>query len=115
MVEEKNRPLRKRAKTGGRKKGTGNKRSPEMTRAIKFIIRKSLKQIPEGQMFEGDAYDLFCVIYKDLRQDGTVRMEAAGKAIRHERPQLMSSTVQHSGTLTLESLVTEAIKNPPSE
>jgi hypothetical protein len=115
MVVEKNTVPKPKRNKGGRPKGSPNKRSPALTRAVKFMIRKSLKQIPDGDLFEGDAYELFCVIYRDLRQDGTVRMEAAGKAIRHERPQLMSSTVQHTGTLTLESLVTEAIKNPPTE
>jgi hypothetical protein len=113
MVDEKN--SAKRTKFGGRKRGTPNKKSPALTSAIKFIVRKSLKQIPDGQLFEGDSYDFLVVVYKDMRQPFQTRMEAARAAINHERPRLQSSTVQHSGTLTLESLVTEAIKNPPAE
>jgi hypothetical protein len=102
-------------KKRGRPPGSKNKKPPSLKRAIGFIVRRSLKNIPPEFLFEGDAYDLFQVIYKDMRQPGDLRIEAATRVIRHERPMLQSSTVQHSGTLTLESLVTEAIKNPPSE
>jgi hypothetical protein len=115
MVDEKNSDRAGKLRRGGRKLGTPNKKSPAVTKAIKFIVRKSLKQIPDNQLFEGDSYDFLVVIYKDMRQPFQTRMDAARAAINHERPRLQSSTVQHSGTLTLESLVTEAIKNPPSE
>ena len=83
--------------------------------ALRFVAVRGMQDIPDDKLFSGDAYDLFVCMYKDMRNDIEHRKDAAKSAIRHEKPQLMSSTVQHSGTLTLESLVLEAIQKPPSE
>ena len=43
------------------------------------------------------------------------RDDMAKAAANYVHSKLQASTVAHTGTLTLESLVTEAIKNPPAE
>ena len=65
--------------------------------------------------FEGNALAYLMSIYRNPMFDTETRKDAAKAAIPFESSRLMASTVAHSGTLTLESLVTEAIKNPPSE
>ena len=65
--------------------------------------------------FDGNALAYLMSIYRNPMFDTETRKDAAKAAIPFESSRLQSSTVAHSGTLTLESLVTEAIKNPPSE
>ncbi len=98
----------------GRPKGAVSKRH-------KLIVEASHKAelLLRGQgfigTFEGNALAYLMSIYKNPMFDTETRKDAAKAAIPFESSRLQASTVQHSGTLTLESLVIEAIKSPPSE
>jgi hypothetical protein len=103
-----------RKKTGGRQKGTPNKRSKKVLLAE--AAEKARKLLgDDGGIFDGNALAYLMSLYKNPMLDIETRKDAAKAAIPFESSRLMASTVAHSGTLTLESLVTEAIKNPPSE
>jgi hypothetical protein len=80
-------------KTGGRQKGTPNKRSialEEKVRAAAEIIESTL---PEA--FKGDAHALLMTVYKDPLHPMPLRIDAAKAAIAFEKPKL--AAVQHSG------------------
>jgi len=51
-------------------------------------------------IFHGDAHALFVLVYQDTTQPMDVRLEAAGKAIRFEKPALaaveMNATIKRS-------------------
>lgn len=119
MVAKTPKPEQATKRKRGRPKGSRTK-TPKIVRdarrfAQRFVAVKAMQEIPADKLFTGDAYDFFVCMYKDMRNDVEFRKDAAKSAIRHEKPQLQSSTVQHSGTLTLESLVMEAIEKPPCE
>src|SRR5271154_5310385 len=106
------RPLTGRPR--GRPKGAVSQR----TKLIKEAAEKA-ELLLQGQgvigSFEGNALGDLMSVYKNPMFDTETRKDAAKAAIPFESSRLMASTVAHSGTLTLESLVTEAIKNPPQE
>src|SRR5262245_55297861 len=74
-------------KTGGRQKGTKNKR----TLLIEGNTRQSLGRAGEilgEDAFEGDAHALLIQIYKNIRLPLELRLHAAKAAIRFEKPAL---------------------------
>jgi hypothetical protein len=74
-------------KTGGRKKGSKNKRAlllQERTRAL----LDNAKEIIGGDLFEGDAHTFLMLTYKDKSLPHNLRLDAAKAAIRFEKPAL---------------------------
>jgi hypothetical protein len=65
-------------KTGGRQKGTKNKKT----------VLLALAEILGDNAFEGDAHSLLIAVYKDQSQPIELRLEAAKAAIRFEKPAL---------------------------
>jgi hypothetical protein len=70
-------------KTGGRQRGTPNKRTAEVLAAADRAIA-SLRA-----PFEGDGVALLQIIYKDHAQPLNVRMSAAAMAAKFERPTMV--------------------------
>jgi len=105
-----------RKKYGGRVKGVKNKRSKQKLIAEAAEKAQELLGDQEG-IFEGNALAYLMSIYKNPAYDTYVRMDAAKTAINFESPRLAATVVNHSGSVTLESLVMEAIKlaNPSED
>ena len=72
-------------KTGGRKKGSKNKRTLLLEGAGRQI-QNDAKRILGDQTFEGDAHSLLALIYKDNSLPLAIRLDAAKAAIRFEKP-----------------------------
>lgn len=87
----------------GRPRGTPNRRTVEQKAAVARVAELVESQIPEA--FTGDAHAFLMTVYKDPTLDMPVRIDAAGKAIRFEKPML--SAVEAKVAMTLEDL-TEA-------
>lgn len=83
--------MAKGRKTGGRVKGSLNKktkvRSAEMTMAL-----ETLKKKIGNDFFEGDSVDLMTLIYKNHEFPMELRFEAAKAASKFERPVLAANT-----------------------
>jgi hypothetical protein len=73
-------------KTGGRVKGTPNKRTAETKAAIQKVVAQFEATHPTA--FDGDAVALMQLIYRDPSQDISLRLDAAKTAARFERPTL---------------------------
>jgi hypothetical protein len=74
-------------KTGGRQKGSKNKRTllqEERTRAL----LDNAKEIIGGDLFEGDAHAFLMLTYKDKSLPHNLRLDAAKAAVRFEKPAL---------------------------
>jgi hypothetical protein len=84
-------------KTGGRQKGTPNKRTQEREAAVQDAARKLETLIPNA--FEGDSHAFLVSVYKDPAHPIERRLDAAKAAIPYERPRL--STTELNGTLGL--------------
>jgi hypothetical protein len=76
-------------KTGGRKKGTRNKRTVERQETIARVE----ETIPDA--FQGDAHALLVAIYKDPAVDARSRLDAAKAALPYEKARL--ATIAHTG------------------
>jgi hypothetical protein len=81
-------------KTGGRKRGSRNKKTLLLEREGRDVIEKALGQ----NAFDGDAHALLVLVYKNLELPLELRMDAAKAAIRFEKAVL--AAVEHSGQLT---------------
>ena len=79
-------------KPRGRPKGTPNKRTGAIKQAVAKAAERLEAEIPEA--FVGDAHAFLVSIYKDPAHPIELRMEAAGKAIRFEKPALAASQVK---------------------
>jgi hypothetical protein len=101
-------------KTGGRQKGTPNKRSRKFLQS-----REQAAAVLEGVIpnaFKGDAHTYLMAIYKDPTVDQAIRLDAAKAAAPYEKPKLAStefkgdpdSQVQHK-------LQIEFVRSPHSE
>jgi len=71
-------------KTGGRKKGSRNRK----TVLLKESGREALAKALGPDAFDGDAHSLLIAIYKDQSYPIELRLEAAKAAIRFEKPAL---------------------------
>jgi hypothetical protein len=71
-------------KTGGRKKGSRNKK----TVLLEEKGREALAEVLGVDAFDGDAHSLLVAIYKDESRPVELRLEAAKAAIRFEKPAL---------------------------
>ncbi|MCW6510967.1 hypothetical protein [Lichenifustis flavocetrariae] len=75
----------------GRPRGAKNRRTAETEAAALTAAGKIALAVPGA--FEGDAHAFLMLIYKDPSQPLEFRLEAAGKAIRYEKPALASVDV----------------------
>jgi len=85
-------------KTGGRKKGTRNRR----TQAREAVLTDAHQQIERAlgpAAFEGDAHSLLMAIYKDESQPWVLRLDAAKGAIGYEKPKLSAVDANLSGAV----------------
>src|SRR5947209_6565497 len=80
-------------KTGGRKKGTPNKRTAALQQAAVKTAKK-VRAALGAAAFDGDAHALLMTVYRDIDTPLDLRVEAAGKAIPYEKPKLSSVTVK---------------------
>ncbi len=84
-------------KSGGRQKGTPNKRTVEREAAVQDAAEKIGTAIPDA--FDGDSHALLMAVYKDPEQPIDRRIEAAKAAIGYEKPRLQA--IEHGGNVTL--------------
>jgi len=76
-------------KTGGRKKGTPNKRTDKSLQ-----LRQNAAAVLEDLLpnaFKGDAHTFLMAIYKDPTVDQAIRLDAAKAAAPYEKPKLAST------------------------
>ena len=66
-------------------------------------------EIDHPNAFQGDSIDFLRCIYRDPDLDLAVRIDAAGKAARYERPTLAAIAVQQSTHPTTQSDIDAAI------
>jgi hypothetical protein len=71
-------------KTGGRQKGSRNKK----TVLLEEKGQEGLAKVLGPDAFDGDAHSLLITIYKDASHPVELRLEAAKAAIRFEKPAL---------------------------
>jgi len=95
-------------KTGGRVKGTPNKRLPPLAIALQEAREKALQQARDSVAAEQlDAHSLLRTVYLDPEQPIEVRIDAAKAAIGYELPKLNSIDARidavnhHEGTVDL--------------
>jgi hypothetical protein len=99
-------------KTGGRKRGTPNKRTAERERAVAAAARKITAALGDDA-FQGDAHALLMAVYKDPQQPSELRLEAARAAIGYEKPKLAAVETKIDGRVTLEQLVMGSLRQGP--
>ena len=81
-------------KTGGRVKGTPNKRTVETKAAITAAVAAFEGAVPSA--FEGDAVAFMQILYRDPAQPVELRLDAAKVAAKFERPTLSAVAVQQT-------------------
>jgi hypothetical protein len=79
----------------GRKKGSVNKKSAAIKQAVEDAVGKL------ADRFEGDAYALAAVIYKNQALPLSTRMAAMAAAMPYERPRLSQIDMTHRSLNTL--------------
>src|SRR5690349_10837890 len=73
-------------KTGGRVKGTLNKRTAKQKAASRAVIAQFEAAVPSA--FDGDAVSLLQLVYRNPAMPWEIRIDCAKAACRFERPQL---------------------------
>lgn len=96
-------------KTGGRQKGTPNKRTAELDKAREIIIAKYRDTIGRENCFDGDAHAFLICVYQDETLPLELRVNAASKAIYYEKPRLNAIDASISGKITLEALIRDSM------
>jgi hypothetical protein len=79
-------------KTGGRVKGTPNRRTAAVEAAARAVAERFKAEVPTA--FEGDGVAYLQIVYRDPHQPTELRMDAAARAARFERPTLAAIAVQ---------------------
>ena len=74
-------------KTGGRQKGSKNKRTLLQEERTRALIDNA-KEIIGGDLFDGDAHAFLMLTYKDKSLLRNLLVDAAKAAIRFEKPAL---------------------------
>src|SRR5262245_48997543 len=87
--------MAKRHKTGGRQKGSRNKRTQEREAATAAATALIGGTIPDA--FAGDGHALLIATYKNPNLDLHVRLEAAKAALPYEKPRLQAVTLANEG------------------
>jgi hypothetical protein len=82
-------------KTGGRQKGSRNKRTQEREEATAQAIALIGEAIPDA--FAGDAHAFLVAVYKNPKLDHHARQDAAKAALPYEKPRLKAVTVADEG------------------
>jgi len=81
-------------KTGGRVKGTPNKRTAAVEAAARAVAERFKAEVPNA--FEGDGVAYMQSVYRDPSFSHELRLDAAAKAARFERPTLAAVAVQQA-------------------
>jgi len=79
-------------KTGGRLKGTPNRRTAAVEAAAQAVAERFKAEVPSA--FDGDGVSYLQVVYRNPALPEPVRIDAAAKAARYERPALSTVAVQ---------------------
>ena len=82
-------------KTGGRRKGTPNKRTQEREAATAKAAALIGEAIPDA--FAGDAHAFLVAVYKNPNLDHHARQDAAKAALPYEKPRLQAVTPANKG------------------
>ena len=82
-------------KTGGRQKGSRNKRTQEREEATAQAVALIGEAIPDA--FAGDAHAFLVAVYKNPRIDHHTRQDAAKAALPYEKPRLQAVTLANEG------------------
>lgn len=90
-------------KTGGRQKGSKNKRTKNVVAAVEAAHELAAQVLPNG--FDGDAHTLLILTYRDVRHPIETRLDAAKAAIGFEKPRLAATDHTSNGE-TLETVFT---------
>lgn len=87
----------------GRKTGAKNRRTRELEKAQAKAAKKIERALGKDA-FKGDAHALLQSVYKDTSEDMDTRLDAAGKAIKFEKPALaaIDTTVKNTGPTVVE-------------
>jgi hypothetical protein len=93
-----------RPKTGGRKRGSKNKRTLARELAMADTAEKITTALG-ADGFAGDAHALLMTVYKNATQPIELRVLAAKAAIGYEKPRLAAVDAQHSSIMTLADLI----------
>src|SRR6478672_8170844 len=78
--------------TGGRVKGTPNRRTAAVEAAARGVAERFKAEVPTA--FDGDGVAFLQTVYRDPHQPTELRMDAAARAPRFERPTLAAIAVQ---------------------
>jgi hypothetical protein len=97
-------------KTGGRRRGTPNKRTVEREQAAAAAASKIAVALGEDA-FDGDAHAFLMAVYKNDRLPVELRMDAARAAIGYEKPRLAAVEAKVDGRMTLEQLVLSSLRH----
>ena len=81
-----------RREGAGRPRGAKNKRTRQVEAAMKAAAANFAEVVPDA--FAGDGVAFLQVVYKDPSMPLAVRLDAAAKAARFERPMLATSNVR---------------------
>lgn len=73
-------------KTGGRKKGSRNRKVVAREQAVAEVVTEALAE----NGFKGDAHAFLMAVYKNEAQPLVMRIDAAKAAISYEKPKLTS-------------------------
>ena len=92
-------------KTGGRQKGSKNKRTLLQEERTRALIDNA-KEIIGGDLFDGDAHAFLILTYKDKSLPRNLRLDAAKAAIRFEKPAL-TAVDAHSKTETVHYAISD--------
>jgi hypothetical protein len=97
-------------KTGGRCRGTPNKRTVARERAAAAAAEHIAAALgPDA--FQGDAHAVLIAIYKDVRLPVELRLDAARAAIGYEKSRLAAVEAKVDGRMTLEQLVLGSMRH----
>ncbi len=97
-------------KTGGRRRGTPNKRTAEREQVVAAAAKKIAVALGEDA-FDGDAHAFLMAVYKNDRLPVELRMDAARAAIGYEKPRLAAIEAKVEGRMTLEQLVLGSMRH----
>lgn len=101
-------------KTGGRAKGTPNKRTGKFLQLRQEAAAVLEEVIPNA--FKGDAHTYLMAIYKDPSVDKAIRLDAAKAAAPYEKPKLASTEFKGDPDSPLQhKLQIEFVRSPHSK
>ena len=83
-----------RREGAGRPKGAKNQRTVAVEQAMQVVAEKLKRTVPDA--FEGDGVAYMQSVYRDPSFSQELRLDAAAKAARFERPTLAAVAVQQT-------------------